>query len=205
MKFNKEDIIRVAFNEFMINGYSCPIIEILHKKLGMSKGALYRHFKNKNDLFIKVIDQYFFNVFERIIYKKNIDITALGLINQMHRRQILIQALLYRYGNHAISYLNFYNLLIQAVKYYPRFVARYNKIQEHIETTWKIAFKNSINQKEIRKNIDLTIMSKLFTQICLFLDSSARLSPSSSFFPNTKDYVEEQRKTLLYLYDLLKK
>lgn len=204
MKYTKKDILRVAFDEFMRDGYKGSIIAGLQKKLGMSAGALYRHFKNKDELFKVVIDEYFFNVVERLVYKSGTEFTALDLIDSIYRRQSLMKSFLFKRENPQITYLNFYNLLIQAVKYYPGFIIRFNRIQSFIESSWLAVFKKGVETGELRDDIDLVAMSKIFTKMC-FIGNSLKLLPTTEFVPNTKRNIEMQKQNFLILYGLMKK
>lgn len=203
MKYCKEDILKVAFNEFMMNGYESSIISSLQKELGMSKGGLYRHFKSKDELFKSVIDHYFFNMLDRLIYKSAIDTTFLEKVDIMYRRQKLVQALLFRHGSTPILFVNYFNLLIQAAKYYPGFINRFEKIRSFIESAWRISLNKSIAQGEIRNDVDVSAISKLCTQICL-TNNGYEETPHTSIVPNSDSNIEEQKTLLLAVYELMK-
>lgn len=52
----KDKIINSAIKEFLNCGYSKASLRVIAEKAGLTKGALYAYFKNKDDLFCKVTE-----------------------------------------------------------------------------------------------------------------------------------------------------
>jgi AcrR family transcriptional regulator len=52
---NKEKILHLAAKEFSKKGFEAASLEEIAKKVGITKAAIYYHFKNKSDLFEKVL------------------------------------------------------------------------------------------------------------------------------------------------------
>ncbi|MGC9331766.1 MAG: TetR/AcrR family transcriptional regulator, partial [Bacteroidales bacterium] len=71
----KDKIMETAFSLFLNKGYTVSINEIVNKA-GVSKGALYHHFKNKEALFESTIQKYFLNSKKdyRFVHLKDMDI-----------------------------------------------------------------------------------------------------------------------------------
>lgn len=55
MGSTKEDIMTVALHLFAKNGYEAVSVSQIAGTLGMTKGALYRHYKNKRDIFLHIV------------------------------------------------------------------------------------------------------------------------------------------------------
>ena len=53
----KEDILTVALHLFANNGYEAVSVSQIAGALGMTKGALYRHYKNKRDIFLHIVQR----------------------------------------------------------------------------------------------------------------------------------------------------
>ena len=51
----KEDIMTVALHLFAKNGYEAVSVSQIAGALGMTKGALYRHYENKRDIFLHIV------------------------------------------------------------------------------------------------------------------------------------------------------
>ena len=55
MGSTKEDIMTVALHLFAKNGYEAVSVSQIAGALGMTKGALYRHYENKKDIFLHIV------------------------------------------------------------------------------------------------------------------------------------------------------
>jgi len=60
MSPTKEHIILTAFRLFLKKGYKEVTMSMLVKATGLSKGAFYHYFENKEQLFIETLDNLFF-------------------------------------------------------------------------------------------------------------------------------------------------
>lgn len=57
MSDTKEKILINALHLFAKNGYEAVSVSLIAGKLGITKGALYRHFKNKRDIFQSIVER----------------------------------------------------------------------------------------------------------------------------------------------------
>lgn len=208
MKYSREYILRRAFDVFMQKGYDSASISVLQKELCMSRGAMYRYFDNKEDLFRAVIDEYFFKLFERYLYKmdKQHAYTIEEFIEITYRRQKLIVNIFVKAGVTHLVFLNYTALMIQAVKYYPEFIVRFNDINKLLISHWQQALRNSIKQKEIRSDIDIDIMSILFNNVCIKESSSHdwEIDDKDIFSINILQDINRRKQVIDYLYSLIK-
>lgn len=53
----KEIIIQVSRTKFSVKGYDKTTLNEIVEELGMTRGALYHHFSNKEDLFYTVLEE----------------------------------------------------------------------------------------------------------------------------------------------------
>ena len=51
----KENILLIALRLFAQKGYESVSVEAIANKIGVTKGALYRHYKNKRDIFDSIV------------------------------------------------------------------------------------------------------------------------------------------------------
>jgi len=63
-KVTKQTILLVAKQEFLKNGYRDANMRDIAKLADVTTGALYRHFKNKEDLFYEVVKEVYEKTFE---------------------------------------------------------------------------------------------------------------------------------------------
>ncbi len=208
MKYSREYIIKRAFDVFMQKGYDSASISVLQKELSMSRGALYRYFDNKDDLFKAVIDEYFLKLLGRYIYKidKQHGYTIEEFIKITYRWQKLIVNVFVKAGVTHLTFLNYTALMIQAVKYYPEFIVRFNDINKLLVSRWQQAFRNSIEQKQVRSDIDIEIMSILFNNLCI-KESAAHeceIDDKEIFSINILQDFNRRKQVIDYLYSLIK-
>lgn len=57
MADTKEKILMTALQLFARDGYEAVSVRNIAEELGMTKGALYRHYKNKRDIFDSIVDR----------------------------------------------------------------------------------------------------------------------------------------------------
>lgn len=55
MKTTKEDILMVSLHLFARDGYEAVSVSQISGELGITKGALYRHYKSKRDIFDQIV------------------------------------------------------------------------------------------------------------------------------------------------------
>ena len=55
MTDTKEKILMTALHLFAVNGYEAVSVSTIAGELGMTKGALYKHYKNKRDIFDSIV------------------------------------------------------------------------------------------------------------------------------------------------------
>ena len=53
----KERILNTALHLFAANGYEAVSVSAIAAELGMTKGALYKHYKNKRDIFDSIVER----------------------------------------------------------------------------------------------------------------------------------------------------
>ena len=57
MADTKEKILMTALHLFARDGYEAVSVRTIAEELGMTKGALYRHYKNKRDIFDSIVER----------------------------------------------------------------------------------------------------------------------------------------------------
>lgn len=203
MKYSREYILRRAFDVFMNKGYDSASISVLQEELGMSRGALYRYFTNKEELFCAVINEFFFKLFEKILHNLDGDLTVAEFIETVHRRHKIMLHAFTRAGVTHTFFLNYTALIIQAAKHYPQFIEQFRTINKKLLTHWRNALIKSINLGEVRSDINIEIMSILFNNVSV-KESSDNNCDESTFAVNVIHDMEKRKEVLDYLYSLIK-
>lgn len=206
MKYNREYIIEKAFEVFMNKGYDSTSITVLQTDLGMSRGVMYRYFENKEELFRSVVDKYVLDLLNRLLFRDIDDLMVPNLIKKLYRHQTLYLHLFNKARiNHSIV-LNYTALIIQATKYYPDFIEKFYQIRKRFLIIWKLAVRKSIMVGQIKPDIDIDIVSQLFTNI--FFQEIVSEYPESrtdhiTFSRKMEKDLEKRKEILEYLYKLI--
>jgi TetR/AcrR family transcriptional regulator, transcriptional repressor for nem operon len=176
MNDTKEYIIDQAYKLFLSHSYEAVTISDISKAVGLTKGALYHHFINKEEVFKGVIDKYL-----------NLDIidqdvkydTLLQFINGSidNTKRIVANSL---GANETFVPINHISLLIDALRHYPGFESdKELLISKQIEEIKSIMYV-AVNTGEIRDNLDIEITALNFFSISLGLASNLYTYKSAS-------------------------
>jgi TetR/AcrR family transcriptional regulator, transcriptional repressor for nem operon len=155
MSDTREYIIDQAYRLFLSRSYEAVSISEISKAIGFTKGALYHHFKNKEELFKAVINKYlpiekYFTPIEEISLKEFIDVSI------KTADQIVHTIFSNKSGFIPLTYLALY---IDAFRHYPEFAKEKDRlIQGELEKIKGIIIK-SIEKGEIRKDINPDFMA----------------------------------------------
>jgi len=187
----------------MNRGYDSTSISVLQEELNMSRGAMYRYFRNKEELFFAVIDTYFFGLFEKLLKNANGDLTAEELIEFIYRRQRLVMNAFTRAGITHTAFLNYTALMIQGAKHYPKFLDRFYVVNKRLLEVWRNSLLKSIEIGEVKAGIDIDIMCILFNSISI-KESSDRYTDDSMFAVNIMHDMERRKEVMDYLYSLIR-
>jgi AcrR family transcriptional regulator len=186
----------------MTKGYDSTSISVLQEELNMSRGAMYRYFTNKEELFNAVIDKYLFKLFEKVLQNNQNDRKLDKYIEILYRRQRLVVNAFIRAGFTQTFFLNYTALIIQAAKYYPNFLNRFRIINDQLLEIWKNAIRNSIEAGEVRSDIDVDIMAILFNNASI--KESSDFDCDNSFTANVMQDMKRRKEVMDYLYNLIK-
>ena len=195
MSDTKDYIIDQAYKLFLDKSYEAVSISDISKAIGLTKGALYHHFLNKEELFKAVIDKYL-----KIIVLDDIktDITLAECIQAIidYVGQVVNTTCIDDQPFEPVSYLS---LMIDALRHYPGFLEKhehfFNETIVNLETILDHAVKNG----EIRDDLDTSIVAQhLFS---LSTGIAANLFRSNS----PSDAIQSFKYQMFEYYKILKK
>ena len=117
MSDTREFIIDQAYPLFLARSYEAVSIFAISKAIGLTKGALYHHFTNKEDLFKAVIDKYL--IIDALSSTKS-EITLAQLIEEtIEETNEIVHGILGKQPNYLP--INYLSLIIDAFRHYPGF------------------------------------------------------------------------------------
>jgi TetR/AcrR family transcriptional regulator, transcriptional repressor for nem operon len=175
MSDTREYIIDQAYSLFLSRSYEAVSISDISKAIGFTKGALYHHFKSKEELFKAVINKYlpiekYFGPPVEMSLKEYIDEAVKSADEIVHTI----------FGNN-LGYipLTYLALFIDAFRHYPDYAKEKDQlIQGELEKI-KFIIVRSIEKGEIRKDINPELMAMNFLSLSTGLASNLvqNLSP----------------------------
>ena len=194
MNDTRDFIIDEAYKLFLTQSYEAVSISTISEAIGLTKGALYHHFTNKEDLFKAVIDKHFPHYVDESASEP-------GSLKELIDNTVL-------YGEKILRSLNpqgmkfnpvsFIGLMSDAFRHYPEFYKQ--KIAEIDQCTSIIkgVVVKAIENGEIRGDIDTTVISK---QI---VSTSIGTATETLHNFSIEETVNTMRAELHQLYALLK-
>ncbi len=196
MSSSRDYIIDKAYELFLNKSYEGVSISDISEAVGMTKGALYHHFTNKEDLFKAVIDKYL--VFPDVqVDPETITLSAFNdiVVNEIHRMLRNMFA-----PNVTFVPIHYITMISDALRHYPGFKEDKERYIEEKTATIRRVIENAIMRQEIRSDIDTNTMARLYLSIAIGLAGNLII----------KNYSVDESITLLrmqinQLYQLLKR
>lgn len=165
MKETEDKILFGAFKLFLTKNFEKVTISDLEKALELSRGAIFYYMKNKEELFIRVIDKYILsphNIENKFAAFK--DSSLIEFINfyidGINRTMKSIESC----GVKNLSRC-YFNLIFQALQYYPDFGILISKVFENELELWKRVINNALISGEIKKEYDADTLAMHFRYI----------------------------------------
>jgi len=164
----KEQIIEEAFKLFLNNNFEKVSISDLEQAIGKTRGAIFYFFKNKEEIFIEVINTYMievqdpsqkFQVETNMSLEQFINMYINGINTTMSRMLSISVVNIYK---------QYFSLYLQASRIYPNFseIMTQNSVKEI--NLWEKVIKQAIQNKEI-KAVDTRHYATLFRSCFLGL------------------------------------
>jgi AcrR family transcriptional regulator len=195
----KEFIIKKAFEVFLSKGYESASMTILHRELNISRGAMYRYFPSKDDLFIAVVDKYIFEMLDKFQPNEETEQLTVAKRIELSYSQIQKTAKLFN-GIEDIEdrFLNYTALTIQAAKIYPDFIEKWRTYRGKSCESWGKTLLKAVNAGEIKPDVDIELLAKFFSKGNNFFEDS---EDGSQFFIKG---IKSGKKMINYIYSLIK-
>ncbi|MCX6240799.1 MAG: TetR/AcrR family transcriptional regulator [Bacteroidetes bacterium] len=195
MKDTRDFIIDEAYKLFLSHSYEAVSISVISEAIGFTKGALYHHFKNKEELFRAVIDKHF-PVTSIMVDVDNTSLKEYTTLCIEHTHKIL-KAI---FGNEKKFILvNYLSLIADCFRHYEGFTENKAHVIEDAVKSAEIIIRNAIKQGEVRKDINIQVVALQYFSLSLGLAGDLiRTSSVETALTSMKDQLNQ-------LYYLLKK
>lgn len=195
MNATKEYIIDHTYNLLLNHSYEAVSISEISKSIGFTKGALYHHFANKEELFKAVIDKHLTSPTKTIV---DTNISLKNYINQAinRTRETLSDVI---NTSKEFAPLSYISLFVDALRHYPDFIRKKQVLVNQEIENIKMILNNAISNKEIRDDINVSITAINFLSLTYGVTGNFVQTNS---LDSTISVLEQQ---LTELYNVLKK
>lgn len=164
VKDRKELIIYKALELYLINGYENVSITDLQSALDMGRGTMYYHFKNKDEIYIEIVNRFFLRPKQEMLRLKE-DIRVPDMIEALLRYFKFLEENLMELEQRNINTSNVIMLLYSAYHRFPELYRRAHRLYATEQSMWLRAIRNSMIDGDVRRDLPLEETAALFTQI----------------------------------------
>ena len=176
MKITRDELLISAFKLFMSVNYEKASFAELGKMLGMSKASIFKYYKNKQELFIAVVDRFWFstqnprNKFTETngTFAEFIDEYVKGVQRTMDMLGKLIGA--DKVAPEKFSYhAQYFHFLFQAIQYDPDAKEKLHNLVASDYAYWRAAIQSAVQTGEFKKDVDVEEAVVMFRQVYMGL------------------------------------
>lgn len=195
MKETREFIIDEAYKLFLNHSYEAVSISVISDAIGFTKGALYHHFKNKEELFRAVIDTHF-PLQTVVVDRANISLKEYTNVCINHTEEIL--RALFTDDQEFIP-VNYLSLIADCFRHYEGFIEQKNQVLTDFINQTEEILRNAIKRGEVRENIDVPVIALYYFSLSIGLAGDLIRNNS------VNSAVKSLTAQLNQLYELLKR
>ncbi len=194
MKDTREFIIDEAYKLFLNHSYEAVSISLISEAIGLTKGALYHHFKNKEELYRAVIDKHF-PITGLTVDVNNISMEEYTMLCIDHTHKIL-KAI---FGSvETFIPVNYLSLIVDCFRHYEGFAENKAMVIDKSVKDVEAILRNAIVKGEIRSDINVEVVALQYFSLTIGLAGDLiRTSSVGSAIKLMKDQLNQ-------LYYLLK-
>jgi len=160
---SKEHILRTAFKLFLQKNYKEVTLRDIVRETGLSKGGFYHYFSSKEQLFMEVINTYYFE-------KMQIDYSKLShnslrdfyhdYVKEIKRTMTTLKKELFK-SNTPVN-INYITILFDAMKLFPDFKNKIKKAQRKELNEWINIVKSARRKKEFSSPMTDEQIARIF-------------------------------------------
>jgi AcrR family transcriptional regulator len=157
---SREKINLAALKIFLQKGYAATSISDVVAECKITKGGIYHHFKNKEELFIEAIDFLFdkFEELERSMYSESADVKQI-LQTYFGSLSNISEILGIMTGSENIDVNNFYMLMTNAFIKFPQIREKHGKLHLKNQEILTEIIKKAQLEGKIKENLDCDTMA----------------------------------------------
>jgi AcrR family transcriptional regulator len=190
----KDLILKESFKLFAWKRYEQVTVSDLERVTKLTRGAIFYYMKNKEHLFIEVLDKYMFGRNSAPVDGQQ---TLASYINFFIERikESKKQMNMLGVKNMNFAYANIAN---QAIYFYPDYVKLAKEKDDEDLDNWTKILQHAVHSGEIIDTIDVESVANIFQQTFIGLGNKGVIQSEGID-------LEETRKTFQCIYNLIKK
>lgn len=204
MKTNRDEVMQSALQLFMSMNYEKVSLQMITRKVGITKTGIFNYFPTKLDLFVAVADKYLFNAQNPRNKFDTSDATLSGFIEKYVEGVKRTMAEIVRLGNVDREAMpgkspnaGYFHLFQQVLFYYPGGKEKLQGMMANEYDIWREKISRAADAGEINPDTDVEEAAALFRQVFV------GLSYEKSFYDGLD--TEQLRKRFQHIYSLLKR
>ncbi|MCU7503013.1 MAG: TetR/AcrR family transcriptional regulator [Ignavibacteria bacterium] len=166
MNDSRKYILKIAFQLFMQKSYKEVTLKEIVEKTKLSKGAFYHYFPSKEQLFMEVIDSYYYaylNVDYLKFSQDNLKDFYNGILEQM-QAEINKMSTEFQVDDKVVP-MNYYLLIFDAINLLPGFRKRVIEISDREFEQWRKIVSTARAKGEISSPMTDELIAKTFIRI----------------------------------------
>lgn len=204
MKTNRDEILKSALQLFMSVNYEKASLQMVTKKVGLTKTGIFNYFSTKQELFIAVADKFLFDAQNPKYKFERSDGTLKDFIKKYVQGVKRTMAMIAYEGDIKQDLIpgkspnsGYFHFLQQVYFYYPDSETKLRAMLESDYAHWRSAVCQAIQNGEINADTNIEESISLFRHVYM------GLSYDMSFFEGLDTNLLEARFN--YIYSLLKR
>ena len=175
MKITRDDLLIAAFKLFMSVNYEKASFAELGKMLGMSKAGIFKCYKNKQELFIAVVDRFLFSTQNPRNKFTETGSTFAEFIDEYVKGVQRTMDMIYKLLEKDVAQEQFspnakyFHFLFQVFQYYPDAQEKLRNLATGDYAYWRAAIQRAVDTGELKKDTDVEEAVVMFRQVYMGL------------------------------------
>lgn len=200
---SKKKILDKAFELFLTRSFDSVSMREIQEESQLSRGAIYHHFKSKEEIFEQVVDMYLLPVFSSYSMipdeeKRTLQEAIYSTAKYQQNHMILLNDLT-KSMNVKMTDFFFFKFLFQATEHCKDFKEKAALIYEKEYNGWRNVIQSALRNGEVRADIEIDFVAQQF------IISPYGLGICSAFSQYVHTGVSDTRTLHLKLYNLIRK
>lgn len=197
MKTTKETILRESFKLFLAKGYDSTSIPDIERATKITRGAIFHHFINKEDIFKQSADYFVFSFFEEVNYGEEYLNSSTPLKAFMCKCLEIIEARMEKYlqqTNGKITPASFMSFILYLKDHYEGWQGKAFEYEKLKIKNWERAINLAKEKNEICPDSDATLLASTFHNLYMGLSYGGALVDKLSIpdLQGLLDYIYQQ-------------